>query len=136
MREINDLGDVAQPEVETAGNVLSEKPSALRVLYIEDNVLVAQDLLDRLRSNAVRPTAFRILIMEIMDAVLEAKSSEIAPNEGVERGSLLQRLLDWAGDGKQPMSLHDFAAICKSPERRRALVQHQTNFAKTLEEMK
>jgi hypothetical protein len=100
------------------------------------SVLVAQSLLETLRSNAVRPTAFRVLTMEIMDAVLEAKCDDIDPSEGVEKGSLLQRLLAWAGDGKQPMPLHDFSAICKSPERRRALVQHQIGLGKTLEEMK
>jgi hypothetical protein len=100
------------------------------------SVLVAQSLLETLRSNAVRPTAFRVLTMEIMDAVLEAKCDDIDPNEGVAKGSLLQRLLAWTGDGKQAMPLHDFAAICKSPERRRALVQHQIGLGKTLEEMK
>lgn len=99
------------------------------------NVLVAKRLLETLRSSAVRPTALKVLEMEIMDAVLE-KSVEVDPTEGIEKGSLLERLLLWASDGKEAMALHDFHAICKSPERRRALVQHRTNLAKTLEEMK
>lgn len=100
------------------------------------SVLVAKDLLETLRSGAVRPSAFKVLEMEIMDCVLEAKAEEIKSVGTVEKGSLLERLLSWAGGGKNPMQLPEFAEICGSPERRRALVQHRTNLAKTLEDMK
>lgn len=99
-------------------------------------ILVSQGILDQIQSNSMRPSAFKVLEMEIMDAVLEARASDIDISEPVTKGSQLAGLLLWAGGGKVAMPLHDFDAICKSPERRRSLVQHRTNLATALEEMK
>jgi len=100
------------------------------------SIFVVKSLLDAIHSSAVRPTALKVLEMEIMDAVLEAKAAEIVPSEGVAKGSLLERLLSWAGGGKDPMAVQDFADICSSPDRRRAFVQHRASLTKTLEDMK
>lgn len=111
-------------------NVVAEEGQCLA------SVLVAEELLEALRSGAIRSAGHSILQMEIMDAVLEAKAGDIDLNEAVEKGSLLERLLQWAGDGKQQMSVQDFKAICSSPERRRALCQHCVNLSKALQEIK
>ncbi|MEZ5715622.1 MAG: hypothetical protein R3D85_10880 [Paracoccaceae bacterium] len=99
-------------------------------------VLVAPSLLDALRSGAIRSAAQEILMAEIIEALLDAKAAEIDPAEPVVEGSGLQRLLEWASDGKEPMPLAEFAEICRTSDRRRALVQHRVELAHKLEALR
>lgn len=97
-------------------------------------VYVTPALLHALRSGNAKNST-QIMVAQILDILLDAVA-DIEADVVVEEGSGLQRVLDWASDGTEPMTWKELRKIVEKPERRRALVQHRTQMESVLRAMK
>ena len=94
-------------------------------------VYVTPSLLAIIRNGSPKPALSAIVSVQIMDAVLEvAARSDLGAV--VEKGSGLERLIDWTSDGGKRMDATEFREAIGDAGRRRAIVQDRLGLTSTL----